>query len=151
MSGTRYVPRTEQEVRDHLEAAGFREVKIGGTRELVFEHPTPNKKVRIRVYSSVVPNGGKNTGTARGVGEDAGRVVLVASGSNRPVWKSKRIHRTKNFLENLLERCREAYRAVGLLVRCPACGEYMVERKARNGKKFLGCLKYPACKGTRNL
>ncbi len=33
---------------------------------------------------------------------------------------------------------------------CPECGARMVERKSRYGK-FLGCLNYPKCEGTRKL
>lgn len=33
---------------------------------------------------------------------------------------------------------------------CPKCGSTMVERaNRRNGEKFWGCSKYPACRGTR--
>jgi restriction system protein len=38
---------------------------------------------------------------------------------------------------------------------CPACGQPMVLRTARQGKnagsQFLGCSAYPACKGTAQL
>jgi restriction system protein len=38
---------------------------------------------------------------------------------------------------------------------CPRCGSTMVRRTARRGqhtgKDFLGCSRYPACKGTRAL
>lgn len=146
--GVRYVPRTEAEVRERLESAGFRQVWFDGVRELVFEHLTANSDVRVRVYTSVAM--GEDGSATRRVGEDAGRVVLVATGSNRPVWKSKRVHRTKGFLDNLLERCREAYRAASSLKKCPECLGYMVERRGRNGK-FLGCLRYPECRGTREV
>lgn len=36
--------------------------------------------------------------------------------------------------------------------RCPRCGSDMVLRtNSRDGNKFLGCTKYPACRGTQNL
>ena len=38
---------------------------------------------------------------------------------------------------------------------CPMCSSAMIERiakrGARSGKKFLGCINYPACKGTREI
>lgn len=35
---------------------------------------------------------------------------------------------------------------------CPRCGESMLRRQnRRTGEAFWGCLKYPACKGTRTL
>ncbi len=33
--------------------------------------------------------------------------------------------------------------------KCPVCGEAMVKRHDRAGHPFWGCVKYPACKGTR--
>lgn len=33
---------------------------------------------------------------------------------------------------------------------CPKCGSPMVERNGKHGK-FLGCTKYPECRGTRNI
>ncbi len=40
-------------------------------------------------------------------------------------------------------------------VTCPSCGARMVMRTARRGagagRKFWGCSKYPACKGTQEL
>jgi DNA topoisomerase-1 len=32
---------------------------------------------------------------------------------------------------------------------CPECGGAMKLRPGRGGKFFLGCAKYPKCKGTR--
>jgi len=32
---------------------------------------------------------------------------------------------------------------------CPECGGPMKVRPGRGGKYFLGCAKYPKCKGTR--
>ena len=33
---------------------------------------------------------------------------------------------------------------------CPACGAAMVERRARRtGERFLGCVRFPACRKTR--
>jgi restriction system protein len=38
---------------------------------------------------------------------------------------------------------------------CPACGSSMVRRVAKRGRNagqpFLGCSKYPGCKGTRPI
>lgn len=43
----------------------------------------------------------------------------------------------------------------GQSARCPSCGGSMVIRTARRGRnagsKFYGCLKYPACNGTRSF
>ena len=34
---------------------------------------------------------------------------------------------------------------------CPSCGGPMVERASRGGSKFLGCRKFPECRGARNI
>jgi len=37
-------------------------------------------------------------------------------------------------------------------ISCPKCGAAMVERRAKQtGAKFLGCSRYPACRGTRDM
>jgi len=147
-----YKEWTEHEIRDWMTAMDFKEIKISGTKELVFEHPTKNKEVRIRVYTSIEPG----ATSARAVGTDAGRVVLIVNGSNVPVWKATRTHRTENFLVNLRAKCRLAWKAVQHLKTCPKCGGFMVERKKHHGPRgqkaaFLGCLQFPACRGTRSL
>ena len=36
--------------------------------------------------------------------------------------------------------------------KCPKCGESMVKRKNKSTmEEFLGCSKYPECKGTRKV
>ncbi len=148
MAGTRYVEYSADEVRFLLVGAGFEEVSLTGVRELTFERKTENKDVVIRVYSSI-----DITGMGRKCGSDAGRVVLIERTTGKPIWKGKRVHRTKGFLNNLRSRCRDAYRAVSGLVTCPKCDGYMIERKRKGESKpsFYGCLKYPACKGTRSI
>lgn len=148
MSGTRYVQYTAREVRDILVCASFKEVRLPRVQELVFERDSNNKDILIRVYSSIGPDG-----QGRKSGSDAGRVILLDRISQKPVWKSKRVHRTKNFLENLLQRCRDAYKAVSVLQTCPVCKGFMIERKRKGEAKpsFYGCLSYPKCKGTKSF
>ena len=38
----------------------------------------------------------------------------------------------------------------GTLV-CPICSATLERRTSKNGKIFLGCTKFPVCKGCRNL
>lgn len=36
--------------------------------------------------------------------------------------------------------------------KCPVCNSPMVERTNRtSGEKFLGCSRYPGCRGSRNI
>lgn len=150
MKGDRYVQYSADQVRKLLiEECGFEEVVLHRTLECVFERETENPCIKIRVYSSIA----RTSGQGRDVGKDAGRVVLIDQASGKPVWKAKRVYRTKNFLNNLRSRCRDAYKAVSGLPRCPVCKGFMIERK-RKGEatpSFYGCLKYPACRGTRPM
>ena len=56
-------------------------------------------------------------------------------------------------LERLNEKEKEAARAQGIA--CPVCGFHLVRRRARRGKNkggyFMGCSRYPTCRGTRDL
>lgn len=61
----------------------------------------------------------------------------------KPGGKTRRQH-----VRHLKNRGSGAQHAV---VRCPRCGANMVERVNRkSGELFLGCSKYPRCKGTRS-
>lgn len=35
--------------------------------------------------------------------------------------------------------------------RCPKCDSAMAVKRSKAGREFLGCLRYPDCKGTRDL
>jgi hypothetical protein len=112
------------------------------------EAPTPNRDVRVRVYTSVAG------GRGRGSGQDAGRVTLVVNdaGRWRVAWGATRTHRTENFLGNLLTRCEEAARMVEAMPQCPKCAGFMVlrHRRADRRQKFWGCAAYPKCNGVKN-
>lgn len=146
---SRFVDWKIEDIEPEFTKAGFKKVNLLGTGEIVFERETKKPKVFIRVFTAI----SKNTGGSRESGSDAGRVMLFERDSNKPIWSSKRVHRTQGFLERLIERARDAYRAVSNLPRCPVCDGYMVERSKKGLHKpsFLGCLKFPACKGTRKL
>jgi DNA topoisomerase-1 len=53
----------------------------------------------------------------------------------------------KEQLKDVLPKRKEAP-AVEVKERCPDCGEAMKLRSGRGGSYFLGCSKYPKCKGT---
>lgn len=62
---------------------------------------------------------------------------------NRLIRLKKYVHEKKQLL---LEK-KAAFKKISPL--CPRCGSEMILRKNnRTKQKFLGCLKYPACKGT---
>lgn len=161
----RYIERSREEVTDLFLNMGFEEVDLPGTHEVVFERKVVYQKswthenkvtaisnlvdtgLTVRVYTSVARNG------TRKCGADAGRVILVDRESGKGVWSSARCYRTKNFLENMRSRCRDAWKAVATIPECPSCKSPMVVRKRKGEKEptFWGCCKYPECKGTRRM
>lgn len=102
------------------------------------------------------------------ISENADGVFIVASGSMtsdaKEFVQGKRIEvvdgkKLRQFYEQ--QQLKERYRFVPTPVEtiekhaCPICGGEMTERIAkrgpRAGQKFLGCLKYPNCRGIVNL
>ncbi|RUO39452.1 restriction endonuclease [Pseudidiomarina aestuarii] len=103
------------------------------------------------------------------ISENADGVFIVASGSMtkdaKEFAQGKRIEvidgkKLRQFFEQQ-QQSKERYRFVPTSVEtrekhsCPICGGEMTERVAkrgpRAGQKFLGCLKYPNCRGIVNL
>ncbi len=146
----RFVSVVAADLEGVMRDCGFSEVSLPGTFERVFERAVVDDGnavgVVVRVYTTL-PRG---AGVVRERGADAIRVVLVDRKSGRAVWSATRTHRTQGWRERMVERMREAWRAVAGLPRCPECGRAMVERKsARTGRPFLGCAGYPECRGVR--
>jgi len=154
---SRYTEIRHDEMADLLEGIGFEPRNQSGCVEYVWERNVVSKSGKtfpyaVRVYSSV----DKRTGVTRDCGADAIRVVLMDLESGRAMklktGKGKagqRIYRTKNALPTLKERCREYFVKV-IQDGCPKCGAVMAERAGKNGS-FLGCTKYPVCKGTKPI
>ena len=141
-----FVDYSEDEVRFWLEGMGFIEVFLDGVKELVFSRETNVPNLLILVYTSL------QYGQTRERGKDAARVMLINAANNKMVWYAKRVHRTKNFLKNMRERCRDAYRAAGNVVKCPLCKNPMVLREnKKDGTEFYGCTDFPNCRGTRQI
>lgn len=150
--GRRYVGRSAEEVRQlFIDELGFREIKIPGTHEIVYEYnlKLEGRKGRFAIRAFTTVNPGKKT---RRSGSDAGRVVVLDKKTGKVVWSAKRVLRTKGFLKNMAQRCREAYKAVHNLVRCPRCKNLMIIRKnSKNNHQFYGCIRFPLCRGTREF
>lgn len=155
--GKNYVERSKEELDALLIGKyKFRIVRLDGTAEYVYQRDGVQIPYSIRVYSSV----DVRTGVTRDCGDDAIRVVMVeqATGKARKIMGEKanastgtRINRTKNAMVNLEKRVRQ-YMLMGTFYRCPKCEGLMAVRENKgNGEKFLGCLEYPECKGTRPM
>lgn len=141
---TGYVPFNRHQIDDVLCVdMGFTLVDIPqGSREFVYERDVVTKSgvsypYKIRVYSSVR----KDTNWTDECGADAIRVVLMDKVTGTPAaGKQKRVHRTKNAMGNLRQRCRDLFKMVLEAEKCPRCEAIMVERENRKtGQKFLSC------------
>ena len=141
------------DVFEALDKIGFEHTNPDSPYEMMFERKVEAwPTIVVRIYSSVSPGAIH----ARGNGKDAGRVVLIRKlegGKERVMWKAKRVHRTKNFLVNLVQRAREAYKRI-CPDKCPMCQGPMVLRKPPAGARwneFWSCMAFPKCKGTRRM
>lgn len=170
---SKYVNVPEADMRSMMEGeCGFEQIKLDGTTELVFQRQVSSTQGRVfpyavRVYSSVA------YGSTRGVGEDAIRVVLMNTETDRPVKimgegrknrdrKSKagsRIYRTaptglapekrvQELLDRLRDRCRDYFYHI-VANQCPKCGSALALRRG-NDNDFYGCTNFPECKHTQS-
>lgn len=80
-------------------------------------------------------------------------LVRVLGGISKPISRPRKMsYRNPERVRAYLPRV-EADLLEGLRTRCPHCGGPMAERKVKNpesknaGKTFLGCLRYPECRG----
>ena len=146
--------RFPTEIEDLLEARGFREVDVDGTKERVFGKRVDSKNeppMTLRVYTTV----DTRTGNLREKGSDAIRVALFAMGaSNQVLWQEpkmvgaeKSVYRVQNWKENLRSRLDNAKKTL-IGPRC-SNGHLMTLRNGSNGK-FWGCSEYPRCTDTKD-
>jgi hypothetical protein len=152
---TRYVELQIDEFRNFIELQmGFVEIAVPGTSERVWERKkTP--RFSVRIYSTIVSDLYEN-GKSRPSGEDAIRTVVFDNVLSRIVYSHSSTYRTKNALDNMRERAREAWIWIGKESVVCSCGSLMTVRKSErilNGKlissKFYGCTNYPKCKLTK--
>jgi len=142
---TKYVPITKDQIEASLcDEMGFSPVE-SHTTEMVYERPvitTSGKKYpyRIRVYSSIL----KRTGISSEKRKGAIEVILIDEATQLPPVESEtRIHRTKNAMDNLRNRCRSAFRRVLETEKCPKCGAMLVQRESKKtGKPYMVCSRF---------
>lgn len=133
-----YTRFSRDEFEDCLSQTGleFNEVKISGTKELVYEATTPDGTFVLRVWSSL----DRRTGKARDKGSDAIRTVVIHKPTGRPVLKEKRTNRIKTWRKNLKKKIKNVQERKSELHFCDKCGRLMVLRENSNtGNKFWGC------------
>lgn len=95
-----YTPITLQQMGELLTPQGFRVMNLS-IAEMVYGKRLA-KNVCLQVYTSI-----DRTGYARDCGSDAIRVAVVRwypGGRSKGIGKSKRVHRTQGWRENLQSR-----------------------------------------------
>jgi len=160
----RYVPISREEFTAVMTKAGFTEVRLQGCLEAVFERQVVREPrvgcgctapaggelpkhypYKVRIYSTI----DLRDDASRDCGTDAIRVQLVDMETGKPLAVERKVLRTKSALPNTLERARDLWRWVlDPKHYCPQCKHLLVEREGKFGT-FLGCSRYPTCKGTR--
>ena len=136
--------RTElaSEIMALMAKSKFKEIKITGTRELVYELPVAGvANMRVRVYTSIVHTG--RVVEVRRAGSDAVRVITIykalRDGKERPLAKANhKVYRTGNIdsiTDRILTRMRECY-SVGLTnpCVCKKCGSPTFKSKGKKKK-----------------
>jgi len=144
-----YVNVTAAEMRDYLEARGFKQYGKDGVPDVpggeiawgkVFKYGKGH--ISIRVYSGI----NKHDHQSRAKGKDAIRVMVFfrdCAGNVRTVGGSKRVHRVENWRGNLQSRI-DAWEDT-IAHKCPDCGAPMALRKVKKagpnqGREFYSCL-----------
>jgi hypothetical protein len=146
----KYTQISREQIEELLTSQGFSEVKIEGTREMVFGKIV-GPALCLRVYTSI------ENGHSRESGSDAIRVCLVTRFLDsdgkyqvKGVGRDKRVHRVEGWRANLQARLDNFAELLGPT--CPYCGKHMAVRTRRSDKnEFWGCVAYPVCRGTRDV
>lgn len=137
-----YVNITKEEFDTFAASQGFTTIQYKRSREVVYTRE--KNSARILIFSSI----SQSAGTGRSVGEDAIRVVVQGAMYEdghfdkwKSFWKSRRVHRTKNWRDNLNERLDHAFDQIDPEP-CPICGSAIVRREGKHGA-FYSCIMWP--------
>ena len=124
--------------------------------EIVYDINVPQDDLVVRIFSSI----DENSGTSRGIGQDAIRCVLWNVDKNVPVGgkkKTLRIGPTDSNphgwagnlvpkIADLLANWRDYYHGD-----CHICDSGVMQLRDGKYGEFLGCSQYPRCEATRQI
>lgn len=148
----KYVQPTREEFEECLNKTGH---------EWVINHNAPGKEivyethdfmpdhngVVIRIFSTI----DQASARARNKGSDAIRLVIWNNHIGRPMGGRKKTLRIETYCKNLRDKIRDIFESyLDYIEECPECGSWMVVREGQYGK-FLGCTRYPDCRGTKEI
>ena len=139
-----FVEITKDDFDTFMDALGFQQVEPNHRcHEAVYDAPYGDGGCFVRVYSTIATDD-----VGRGVGKDAIRVVAVSPGGDVFLKPNKRVHRTKNWRRNTLDRIERIHELNPAFEERPCtCGGTLRTRAGRHGA-FLGCSNYPRCRIT---
>lgn len=115
------------------------------TREIVYARDfNIQPDVQLRVYSTI----DKRTGKARDKGDDAIRTVIWSKKDGHPIAGETKTLRIETWKSNLAPKINDLIDEGSKFVERCECGSLMQKRDGEYGE-FYGCIKYPACKNTK--
>jgi len=144
-----YTPITLDEFTTTMMEKGFGKFDYPRAREVVFSREL-DSRFSIIIFSSITPC----NGVSRERGSDAIRVAMYDTENSCVIKLGKRVNRVgtpEDVISRTLERARDVYRH-WKSNRCPKCNSPMQPRTRRHDKKkFLGCINFPDCRGTKEM
>lgn len=165
MSATQKSAKSYREItKDEFEAMledamlNYEQQNYNWAREYIYEAPIRKGEYFVRVYSSI----DERNDNGRENGDDAIRMVVFRSEyeaddgetiPETPIHKKSRTNRIQTYQKNFYKKEREIITDFDSHVpECPDCGGPMIARtNNESGEKFLGCIEYPNCFGTRDF
>ena len=126
-----------------LESSGFQEVKVWGTREIVYErHIDGADRMRVRVYTSLADSYYDGDAMPRYRGEDSIKIITLYTTKRTNQDKGiargkKRVYRTgkiEEILERTLVGMRHCYQVAQTPDLCSDCGSPMFKTKKTKHK-----------------
>jgi len=151
--GSRYVHISKEEFDEFAHSKRFIEVSTDTpdikAQEVVYQRIAKHGQARMLIYSTISIFGGGG----RKVGKDAIRLVLQVKRDGEwggSGWKATRVHRTKNWRDNLTNRMHDAAAMCSNDV-CPRCSAAMIRRTSEHGD-FFSCVMWSTsgCEGKRS-
>ena len=144
----RFVYISLEEMREVLgvKEGKWNEVRYEGRRETEF-HQEVKERLKVVIYSSI------SKGVSRDKGKDAIRLVPFwedDKGEWKSLGKGRKIYRVQTWKENLAKAIAQVSELFPEF--CNECkAPYTVRIRKIDGGKFLGCMRFPLCKRTKEI
>lgn len=148
MASSRYVHISHEEFTEFATSKQFKQIEDKRSHEYVYERIAKHGHARMLIYSTISIFGGGG----RKIGKDAIRLVLQVKREGqwtKSGFKFKRVHRTKNWRNNLTNRMKDAADNIHKET-CPECGHALLKRESEFGIFYACCMwNVTGCNGKR--